>query len=71
MRVRALKYPHRRLRTLPHGMQAKAASVTEKETRKDILLLAELAEATGGVGLETVGQAENLMVLTPEQREAT
>src|SRR4030095_6228421 len=31
------------------------------------LLLAELAEATGGVALGTVGQAENLVALTPEK----
>ena len=39
-----------------------AAIVTDKDTREDILLLAELAEATGGVTLETVGQAENLQI---------
>ena len=44
-----------------------AVIVTDKDTREDILLLAELAEATGGVTLETVGQAENLKLLTPEQ----
>jgi dipeptidyl aminopeptidase/acylaminoacyl peptidase len=44
-----------------------AAIVTEKDTREDSLLLAELAEATGGVTLETVGRAENLTVLAPEQ----
>ena len=36
-----------------------AVIVTDKDTREDIFLLAELAEATGGVTLETVGQAEN------------
>jgi dipeptidyl aminopeptidase/acylaminoacyl peptidase len=41
--------------------------VTEKDTREDILLLADLAEATGGVTLVTVGQSENLKLLTPEQ----
>ena len=41
--------------------------VTDKDRTEDILLLAELAEATGGVALETVGQAENLKLLTPEQ----
>ena len=49
----------------------KSVSVADRDTREDILLLAELAEATGGVALETVGQAENLKLLTPEQREAT
>jgi hypothetical protein len=44
-----------------------AAIMMDKETREDILLLAEVAEATAGVTLETVGQAENLTVLTPEQ----
>ena len=45
--------------------------VTDKDTREDILLLAELAEATGDVALETVGQAENLTALPSEQSEAT
>jgi dipeptidyl aminopeptidase/acylaminoacyl peptidase len=44
-----------------------AAIATGEGTREDILLLAELAEATGGVALETVGQAENFKLLTPEQ----
>src|SRR4029077_15620713 len=44
-----------------------AVMVTDKDTREDVLLLAELAEATGGVTLETVGQAENIKSLTPEQ----
>ena len=44
-----------------------ASIVTDKDTREDILLLAELTEATGGVTLETVGQAENLKLVTPEQ----
>ena len=48
-----------------------AVTVTDKDTREDILLLAELAEATGGVTLETVGQAENLKLLTPEQVRAS
>src|SRR5882724_12324324 len=48
-----------------------AVIVTDKDTREDILLLAELAEATSGVALETVGQAENFTLLTPEQIEAT
>jgi WD40 repeat protein len=41
--------------------------MTDKDKTEDILLLAELAEATGGMTLETVGQAENLKLLTPEQ----
>jgi Novel STAND NTPase 1/WD domain, G-beta repeat len=48
-----------------------AASMTDKGTREDILLLAELAEATAGVTLETVGQSENLKLLTPEQIRAS
>jgi WD40 repeat protein len=44
-----------------------AVTVTDKDTREDVLLLADLAEATGGVALETVGQAENLKLLPPEQ----
>jgi dipeptidyl aminopeptidase/acylaminoacyl peptidase len=44
-----------------------AAIMTDKNTREDILLLAELAEATGGLTLKTVGQAENLKLLAPEQ----
>ena len=45
--------------------------MTDKDTSEDIVLLAELAEATGGVTLETVGQAENLKLLTPEQVRAS
>jgi hypothetical protein len=48
-----------------------AVIVTDKDTREDILLLAEVADATAGVTLETVGQAENLKLLTPEQITAT
>ena len=48
-----------------------ATIVTNQDTREDVLLLAELAEATGGGTLETVGQAENFEVLTPEQSDAT
>jgi dipeptidyl aminopeptidase/acylaminoacyl peptidase len=44
-----------------------AVVATDKDTREDILLLAELAEATSGVTLENVGQAENLKLLTSEQ----
>ena len=46
-------------------------SVTDKDTRENILLLAELAEATGGVTLETVRQAENLKSLPREQVRAS
>jgi hypothetical protein len=45
--------------------------VTNKETKEDIFLLAELAEATGGVTWKTVEQVEILTVLTPEQSVAT
>jgi dipeptidyl aminopeptidase/acylaminoacyl peptidase len=48
-----------------------AVIVTDKDTIEDIFSLAELAEATGGVTLETVGQAENLKLLTPEQVRAS
>jgi roadblock/LC7 domain-containing protein len=44
-----------------------AVIVTDRDTREDILLLADLAEATGGVTMETHGEAENLNLLTPEQ----
>jgi hypothetical protein len=45
--------------------------MTDEDTREDILLLAELAEATGGIALETVGQVENFKLLTPEQIRAS
>jgi WD40 repeat protein len=48
-----------------------AATMTDKDTTEDILLLAELTEATAGVTWETVGQAENLKLLTPEQVRAS
>jgi hypothetical protein len=48
-----------------------AVIATDKDAMEDILLLAELAEATGDVALETVGQAENLKLLTPEQIRAS
>jgi hypothetical protein len=44
-----------------------AVSLTYKGTKEDILLLAELAEATAGVSWETVEQRENLKFLAPEQ----
>jgi dipeptidyl aminopeptidase/acylaminoacyl peptidase len=48
-----------------------AVTATLKDRREDILLLAELAEATGAVTMETAGQAENLKLLTPEQIRAS
>jgi WD40 domain-containing protein len=48
-----------------------AVIVTAKDARDDILLLAELAEATGGVILEAVGQAKNFKSLTPQQIRAS
>src|SRR5205823_3904978 len=45
--------------------------MTDKDTSEDILLLAELAEATSGVTLETVRSAESLKLLTPEQIRAS
>ncbi len=47
-----------------------AVIVTDKDTRADVLLLAELAEATGYLTLETVGQSENLKLLAPERARA-
>ena len=44
-----------------------AEIMTDKNAREDILLLAELAEATGGLTFETVGQAENFKSLASEQ----
>jgi hypothetical protein len=41
--------------------------VTDKDTKEDVLLLAELAEATSGVSLQTVDEAENPKLLAPEQ----
>ncbi len=46
-------------------------SATDKDTREDVLLLAELAEATAGVTWETVGHSENLELLAPEQVRAS
>jgi dipeptidyl aminopeptidase/acylaminoacyl peptidase len=48
-----------------------AAIMTDKDTKEDILLLAELAEAAAGVTLETVGEAENLKLRTPGQVRAS
>ncbi len=47
------------------------AIMTCKATKEDIPLLAELAEATAGVTLETVREAENLKLRTPEQVRAS
>ena len=45
--------------------------MTDKDRTEDILFLAELAETTGGVTLETVEQTENLKLLTPEEITAS
>src|SRR5262245_17276841 len=45
--------------------------MTDKDTRDDILLLVEVAEATAGMTLETVAQVENLKLLAPEQVRAS
>jgi dipeptidyl aminopeptidase/acylaminoacyl peptidase len=45
-------------------------AITNQDTPDDVLLLADLAEATGGVALRTSGQAEILRLLTPEQIRA-
>jgi WD40 repeat protein len=47
------------------------AIMTDEDKTDDILFLAELAEATGGVTLETVGQVENFKLLTPEEVRAS
>ena len=41
------------------------------DTPKDVLLLADLAEASGGLALQTSGEAEILKTLTPEEVKAT
>jgi WD40 repeat protein len=46
-------------------------TMTDQDTTEDILSFADLAEATGGVTLETIGQAENLRLVTPEQVKAS
>jgi dipeptidyl aminopeptidase/acylaminoacyl peptidase len=46
-------------------------TITNKDSAEDVLLLADLAEATGGLALLTSGQAEILNVRTPEEVEAT
>jgi hypothetical protein len=42
-----------------------------QDTRDDVLLLADLAEATGGFALKASGQTETLITQTPEQVKAT
>jgi dipeptidyl aminopeptidase/acylaminoacyl peptidase len=46
-------------------------TITSKDTAEDMLLLADLAEATCGVALQTSGQTEILSLLTPEHARAT
>jgi hypothetical protein len=48
-----------------------AVSATDKDTPEDILLFAELAEATAAMALDTVGQAENFKLLSVEQVRAS
>jgi WD40 repeat protein len=45
--------------------------LTGEDTIEDIFLLAELAEAAGGLTFETVGDAENFKSLAPEQARAS
>jgi len=45
--------------------------MTDEDRTEDILSLAELAETTGGMTLEIVGQAENLKLLNPEEITAS
>jgi dipeptidyl aminopeptidase/acylaminoacyl peptidase len=46
-------------------------TVTGKDTPEDILLLADLAEATGGVSIKPTGQADIRNALTPDRARAT
>jgi hypothetical protein len=46
-------------------------TITRKDSTGDANLLADLAEATGGLALQVFGQAEILTTLTPEQARAT
>jgi len=46
-------------------------AISSPASAEDVLLLADLAEATAGVVLQRSGQAEILNVLTPEQVKAT
>jgi dipeptidyl aminopeptidase/acylaminoacyl peptidase len=46
-------------------------TISSKDDPEDVLLLADLAEAMGGVVLQTVDQTEILNILTPEQIRET
>ncbi len=46
-------------------------TLSPKDTVEDVLLLAELVEATGSVTVQTPGQADIPNILTPEQVNAT
>jgi hypothetical protein len=62
-----------RIVTAPQNKTARlwdAVTTTSNDTKEDILLLAELAEATAGVTLETVGRAEDFKSITVEQVKA-
>ena len=45
-------------------------TITRKDTADDAYLLADLAEATGGLALKAFGQTEILAALTPDQVKA-
>jgi WD domain, G-beta repeat len=45
--------------------------ITRKDSADDVNLLADLAEATGGLALKAFGQTEILAALTPDQVKAT
>jgi hypothetical protein len=46
-------------------------TISDKETNEDMLLLADLAEATSGVALQSSGQADILRPLSGDQIDAT
>jgi hypothetical protein len=46
-------------------------TITRKDSSDDANLLADLAEATGGLALQPFGQTEILAALTPDQVKAT
>ena len=46
-------------------------TITRKDSADDVNLLADLAEATGGLALQAFGQTEILAALTPDQVKAT
>jgi len=46
-------------------------TISSTDTVEDLLLLADLAEATGGLALQTSGRAELWNILSPEQIRAT